>query len=145
MAELLVMEKSEGIRWCGMRGPWHILFAFAPRGWFFEILLVHDERGRFSNLPAEHLRELSDEIARCLKFVPYTGFSSMNLSLFSPLRESNIFHPMISISPRACVGPYQMSDISFQMLIDEFFSLFLPEEMAARFQDDWEREMAERQ
>jgi len=128
-----------------MRGPWHVLFAFAPRGRFFEILLVHDERGKFSGLPAEHLRELSDEIARFLKFVPYTGFSSMNLSLFSPLRESDIFHPMSSISPRACVGPYQMSDISFQMLIDEFFSLFLPEEMAARFQDDWEREMAERQ
>jgi len=138
--ELLAEERSRGQRWCGMVGPWCILFAFAPRGRFFELQLIHESVGCFPELAAEDVESLASAIAHCLRFVPHMGFSSMNLSLFSPLREPNSFHPMVSISPRACVGPYQMSDISFQMLIDEFFCLFLPEFVAARFRDEWGEE-----
>jgi len=138
MAELIAEEQARGERWCGTAGPWHILFAFAPRGRFFELNLIHESTGRFTELEAGELHLLAREIARSLRFVTHAGFSSMNLALFSPLREGDLFHPMISISPRACVGPYQMSDISFQMLIDEFFSLFLPEEVAGRFRGEWE-------
>ena len=134
--ELLVEERSRQQRWCGRVGPWCVLFAFAPRGRFFEIQLIHESVGCFPELAPEDVEALAAAIARCLRFVPHMGFSSMNLSLFSPLREPNSFHPMVSISPRACVGPYQMSDISFQMLIDEFFCLFLPETVAARFREE---------
>ncbi len=133
MTELLREERSRGERWCGRIGPWNLLFAFAPRGRFFEFILMHEATGCFPLLPEPDLKALSEGIVRGLRFVVTMGLSSMNLSLFSPLREEGIFHPMVSISPRACVGPHQMSDISFQMLIDEFFALFLPEEVASRF------------
>ena len=118
MAELLDEERAQGLRWCGKVGAWHILFAFAPRGRFFEFLLIHDATGCFPHLPEPDLKALSEGIVRGLGFVVTMGLSSMNLSLFSPLRDEGFFHPMVSISPRACVGPYQMGDISFQMLID---------------------------
>ena len=134
-SEMLEEEKKAGARWGGATGPWQHIFAFAPRGRFFELTLINEAPGGFSDLGEEQIQALSEGIVRGLRFVSDMGFSSMNLSLFSPLRESGKFHPMISISPRACVGPYQMSDISFQMLIDEFFALFLPEDVAGRYRE----------
>ncbi len=134
-AEMLEEERVIRERWCGMLGSWHQLFAFAPRGRFFELTLINETPGCFSELEETQIQALSEGVVRGLRFVSAMGFSSMNLSLFSPLREAGMFHPMASISPRACVGPYQMSDISFQMLIDEFFALFLPEEIAARYRE----------
>jgi len=133
MAEWINAEREAGVRWCGSEGPWHITLAFAPRGRFFEINLLHESAGRFPLLGEEDVMALSRGITRSLRFVAAAGFASMNLSLFSPLREAGAFHPMVSVSPRACVGPYHMSDISFQMLIDEFFTLYLPEEEADQF------------
>ncbi len=137
-AELLETEETLGQRWCERTGAWHTLFAFAPRSRFFELNLIHASPGCFPSLDPDQILSLSKGITRALRFVTAMGFSSMNLSLFSPLREPKGFHPMVSISPRACVGPYQMSDISFQMLIDEFFSVFLPEKVAERYRENWE-------
>lgn len=139
MAEWIHAEREAGQRWCGEVGPWHISMAFAPRGRFFEINLLHGLKGRFILLEDEDIIALARGIALSFRFIKDMGFSSMNLSLFSPLREAGVFHPMVSISPRACVEPYQISDISFQMLIDEFFSMFLPEEVSERFRKTWER------
>ena len=135
MAEWIQAEQAVGERWGEQIGPWHFIVAFAPRGRFFEVNLIHDSAGCFASLEAGDLSALARGIVQALRFVSVMGFASMNLSLFSPLRESDAFHPMVSISPRACMGPYQMSDISFQMLIDEFFALFLPEDVADRFRN----------
>jgi galactose-1-phosphate uridylyltransferase len=135
MAAWMKKEKEEKIRWGADEGPWQITLAFAPRGRFFELSLIHESPGCFADLPDTALRHLATGIVDAFRFVRKMGFVSMNLSLFSPLRETGLFHPMVSISPRACVGPYQMSDISFQMLIDEFFTLYLPEDVAERFRN----------
>jgi len=135
MAAWMVKEREEKVRWGADEGPWQITLAFAPRGRFFELNLIHESPGCFVNLPDAALRHLATGVVDAFRFVRKMGFVSMNLSLFSPLREAGLFHPMVSISPRACVGPYQMSDISFQMLIDEFFTLYLPENMAERFRN----------
>ena len=135
IAEWIEAEQTEGARWCGQIGLWHIILAFAPRGRFFEINLIHESLGSFPALEEEDLETLAKGVRNALNFVTAMGFVSMNLSLFSPLRNEGTFHPIVSISPRACIGPFQISDISFQMLIDEFFALFLPEEVARRFQD----------
>jgi galactose-1-phosphate uridylyltransferase len=133
MAAWMEKEREEKTRWGGDMGPWQMTFAFAPRGRFFELNLIHESPGCFATLSNAALQHLATGVVKAFRFVRKMGFVSMNLSLFSPLREAGLFHPMISISPRACVGPYQMSDISFQMLIDEFFTLYLPEDVTERF------------
>ena len=135
MAAWMEKEKEEKTRWGGDIGPWQLTLAFAPRGRFFELNLIHESPGCFAELSDPALRHLATGIADVFRFIREMGFVSMNLSLFSPLREAGLFHPMVSISPRACVGPYQMSDISFQMLIDEFFTLYLPEDVAEKFRN----------
>ena len=138
MAQWIHLEREAGDRWCGQVGSWHLIMAFAPRGRFFELNLIHEGIGSFGSLSPKDLSDLAQGVVRIFRFISSMGLASMNLSLFSPLRDEGSFHPMVSISPRACVGPYQMSDISFQMLIDEFFALFVPEELAKQFREGWE-------
>ncbi len=140
IARWLHAERETGERWCAQIGPWHLIMAFAPRGRFFELNLIHESAGPFVSLSPEDVADLARGITKVFRFISSMGLSSMNLALFSPLRGEGSFHSLVSISPRACVGPYQMSDISFQMLIDEFFVLFLPEELAKRFRDGWEKD-----
>ncbi len=132
-ADLLAAEEG-GPRWVGWDGPVGWMVSFAPAGLLGDCLAVFPECATLADLTDRHVAHFASGLSKALRFFSTRGVWSFNLVFYPDAEGSDAGRHWMTarLLPRLYVNPaMHVTDVAYmQLLLDERFSMILPETTA---------------
>ena len=129
--DLLEAEHESGERYLGQVGGSHWLASFAPRG-LADVTAIFPQKCTPEDITDKDLEELAEGLQKVLRYYEENNIASFNAAFYFARKEDTGFWCHFRIVGRYTIYPVVGSDHShLQVLQDEFWTIYFPEEMAA--------------
>lgn len=129
--DLLETEQKKGERFLGQVGNTYWLASFAPRG-LADVTVIFPQKSVPEDIEEKDLENLAEGLQKVLRYYDDNNIASFNAAFYFAHKEDRGFWCSFRIVGRYTIYPLVGSDHShLQVLQDEPWTIYLPEEMAA--------------